>query len=104
MTDYTPGDLNVERDANNFAYHRATPDQGQRYEENREDCRVVALRLRQRCPPSRELSIAITKLEEVMFWANAAIARNEKLVCGWCPEPRRPSPDHHPNGQAEHVK
>jgi len=26
-------------------------------------------------PPTREQSIAITKLEEAMFWANAAIAR-----------------------------
>lgn len=28
-------------------------------------------------PPSREQSTAITKLEEAMFWANAAIAREE---------------------------
>jgi len=26
-------------------------------------------------PPSRDQSLAITKLEEAMFWANAAIAR-----------------------------
>ena len=26
---------------------------------------------------SRELSLAITKLEEAMFWANSSIARNE---------------------------
>lgn len=26
-------------------------------------------------PPSREQSTAITKLEEAMFWANAAVAR-----------------------------
>jgi hypothetical protein len=32
------------------------------------------------CPGSRELSLAITKLEEAVFWANAAIARNEKEV------------------------
>ena len=28
------------------------------------------------CPPGRETALAITKLEEAMFWANAAIARN----------------------------
>lgn len=27
-------------------------------------------------PPTREQSLAITKFEEAMFWANAAIARN----------------------------
>ena len=27
------------------------------------------------CPDSREKSLAITKLEEVVMWANAAIAR-----------------------------
>jgi hypothetical protein len=28
-------------------------------------------------PRSREQSLALTKLEEVVFWANAAIARNQ---------------------------
>lgn len=77
MQEYVPATADIARDANNFGFHPAKGDQGQRYEENREDCRVVALRLRQRCPASRELSLALTKLEEVMFWANAAIARNE---------------------------
>ena len=29
------------------------------------------------CPNSREKSLAMTKLEECVMWANAAIARNE---------------------------
>ena len=29
-----------------------------------------------RCPPGREVSLALTKIEEAMFWGNAAIARN----------------------------
>ena len=29
------------------------------------------------CPESREKSLAFTKLEECIMWANAAIARNE---------------------------
>lgn len=78
MREYTPAETDLARDTNNFGFHPARTDQGKRYEENRDDCRVIALRLRQRCPPSRELSVALTKLEEVMFWANAAIARNEQ--------------------------
>jgi hypothetical protein len=35
----------------------------------------VAERLCNLCPEGRELSLTITKLEEVMFWANAAISR-----------------------------
>jgi hypothetical protein len=30
------------------------------------------------CPDSRERSLAITKLEEVVMWANASIARRSK--------------------------
>ena len=29
------------------------------------------------CPDSRELSLALTNLEQAVFWANASIARNE---------------------------
>ena len=36
----------------------------------------MAERLETLCPDSRELALAITKLEEVVFWANAAIARH----------------------------
>ena len=30
----------------------------------------------ERCPPGREKSLAITKLEEAKMWGSAAIARN----------------------------
>ena len=29
------------------------------------------------CPASREKSLALTKIEESIMWANASIARNE---------------------------
>lgn len=38
------------------------------------DLGLVVLR---NAPPSRERSLALTKLEESVMWANAAIARNE---------------------------
>ena len=44
----------------------------------RDKARVLAVTLAVKCPESREKSIAITKLEEVVFWANAAIARRGK--------------------------
>lgn len=39
--------------------------------------RDFALTIQANCPESREKSLAITKLEECVMWANAAIARNE---------------------------
>lgn len=64
-----------------FTYHPpiAGLKQAERYEDIREDARSFALSLTNQCPESRELSLAITKLEETVFWANAAIARNEKI-------------------------
>jgi len=43
----------------------------------RNECKVLANELDSVCPNSREKSLAMTKLEEVMFWANAAIDRNQ---------------------------
>lgn len=39
-------------------------------------CKVTAQVVLNVTPASREQSLALTKLEEAMFWANAAIARN----------------------------
>lgn len=42
----------------------------------------VAQRIAELCPESRERSLAMTKLEEAMMWANAAIARHQVDVLG----------------------
>jgi len=62
---------------NRFNYHKpkdqATCDNHERI---RNSCLSLACLIVENTPPTREQSLAITKLEEVMFWANAAIARN----------------------------
>ncbi len=50
----------------------------QRYEDIRRNGYTLVRLLVASCPESRELSLALTKLEECIFWANASIARNEK--------------------------
>lgn len=59
-----------------FAFHAATT-QEKRDEHTsvRQQCRRLADSLNEALPEGREKSLAVTKLEEVMFWANAAIAR-----------------------------
>lgn len=63
--------------ANNFTYHAPKEDQPERYERIREAGKVFALLIHDLTPHSREQSLALTNLEQVVFWANAAIARNE---------------------------
>lgn len=62
---------------NNFIYHAPKADQPQRYTDIRNKAREFALLIDELCPDSREKSLAMTKLEECMMWANASIARNE---------------------------
>jgi hypothetical protein len=66
-----------ERIENNFTYHSPKEDQPERYEAIRQNAKSLAFLLVDLCPDSRERSLALTKLEECVFWANASIARNE---------------------------
>ena len=61
----------------NFTYHAPKGDQINRYQCIRDTAKGFALLLESACPESRERSLALTKLEEAVMWANAAIARNE---------------------------
>jgi len=63
---------------NNFVYHAPKEDQPKRYELIRNTIKNAAKIISENCPSSRELSIAINKLDEAVMWANASIARNEK--------------------------
>lgn len=61
---------------NRFGYHPPTrPSIVDQHQEIRNRCFVLAQRFTELIPESRELSLALTKLEEVMFWANAGVAR-----------------------------
>ena len=60
-----------------FTYHAPKGDQPKRYQEIRATAAAFAMYLVEVCPDSRELSLALTKLEEAVMWANASIARNE---------------------------
>ena len=59
-----------------FTYHAPSPAQTKVYEKIRAAALELAFLLEAECPQSRELSLAITNLEQAVFWANAAIARN----------------------------
>ena len=61
-----------------FTYHKPFGNQPERYESIRGLALEFADILLNKCPDSRELSLAITKIEEAVFWANAAIARHEE--------------------------
>lgn len=62
---------------NRFNYHQPnTPEKIERHQRVRDACRKAAEEIVEATgAPSREQSTAITKLEEAMFHANAAIAR-----------------------------
>lgn len=76
---YAASEKDKKNIENNFMYHAPSHELGQpeKYETIRGKAKQFAELLVTLCPPSRELSIAITELETSVFWANAAIARNE---------------------------
>lgn len=58
-----------------FTYHPPKEGQPEKYERIRGKARKLAELLIAECPDSRELSLALTHLEEATMWANASIAR-----------------------------
>lgn len=74
MSNLTPEAQELE---NRFTYHAPKGEQPQKYELLRAKAKDFARSIFLNVPNSRERSLAITKLEEAVFWANAGIARNE---------------------------
>lgn len=59
---------------NTFTYHAPTASQVARYQNLRDKAMELGLMINRYCPESREKSIALTKLQEAVQMANAAIA------------------------------
>ena len=75
---YDITDEQQKRLDNNFTYHSPHGNQAERYAYLRDAAKTLAARILYNTPESREQSLALTKLEEAVMWANASIARNEK--------------------------
>lgn len=60
-----------------FTYHSPKGDQPERYNLLRNRAKELAFEIAGNTPLGREQALALTNLEQAIFWANAAIARNE---------------------------
>ena len=66
----------MEDIASRFKFVKMTDDQKRASEKIREEVLNLADITDIYCPDSREKSLALTKLQEFMFWANACISHN----------------------------
>lgn len=64
-----------EKIENNFRYHAPSIEQQEKYVRLRGEAKGLAYTIEELCPVGREKSLAMTKLEEAVMWANASIAR-----------------------------
>ena len=75
--EYTVDDKMKVRIENDFSYHAPKDDQSERYIQIRASAKELAYIIVRLSPPSREQSVALTLLDQVVMETNAAIARNE---------------------------
>jgi hypothetical protein len=62
---------------NRFTYHAPKPGQPEIYQKIRDAAHELARLLTTEVPAGRELSLALTNVEQAVFWANAGIARGD---------------------------
>lgn len=67
-----PLSLDLER---RFTYHKPTEEKAAKFPIIRDKAKELAYILEDLCPNGREKSLALTKLEEAVMWANAGISR-----------------------------
>lgn len=80
MPGYKITEEEMRRLDNDFTYHPPKdPTQTARYEEIRAKGKEMAELLLMSCPRGQELYHALRRIEECIFWANAAIARGEEF-------------------------
>jgi hypothetical protein len=65
---------------NRFLYHAPGPDARPKHAQISERCLAMAEWLVETCPEGRDLSLALTHLEDVRMRANAAIAMTQPLA------------------------
>ena len=65
-------DLDLE---NRFTYHKPTDEKAAKFPIIRDMAKEFAYKIKELCPSGREQALALTKLEEVVMWANAGISR-----------------------------
>lgn len=74
---YVETEQEKDRRERDFSYHAPKGGQLQRYNLLRAHANQFCQMINEMCPPSRERSSALTKLDEVVMHANASIARTE---------------------------
>ncbi len=77
---YTPSSALADRVDRDFTYQRPDAEQVERMAHIRSKCHDLAKDILTMTPASREQSLALTDLEQVSMWCNAAIARNESAA------------------------
>lgn len=72
----------LKRIDNDFTYHRPPAEKAQDFVDIREGAKLLAKLMVEKCPEGRELSSALTNLEQAVMHANAGIARQYPLDQG----------------------
>ena len=71
--------MDIQEVIKRFTFHNTSSERKELQELIRNGAFAYANIILHSCPDSREKSLAMTKLEEAVFWANASISRDDKI-------------------------